>query len=52
MAFLEILRENIHLGLPCVVWVRPMRGISQGCRIPYPEMFEQLQKALKRWNAR
>jgi hypothetical protein len=52
MAFLEILSENRFLKMPCVLWVRPGRGIQKACRVSYSDIVDQVRRALNRWDAR
>ncbi|MCE1229606.1 MAG: ribonuclease P protein component [Firmicutes bacterium] len=48
MAFLDLLRRRpVQEGL--VVWVRPAKGSRLGCNIPYAEIADQLELALRRW---
>jgi ribonuclease P protein component len=52
MAFLELLREMSGEALPCIVWVRPGKGIPRACRLPYTNILDQVRRALNRWDAR
>ena len=49
MALLKLLRENPALDLSSwIIWVRPTKGSSTGCRMDYAAIEGQLRLALSR----
>jgi ribonuclease P protein component len=52
MAFLVALRKHAaNFGRPFILFVRPARWSSSGCRIEYQDIEKQIESALNRMNS-